>query len=169
MKNDHARRLQESSGLEELTVDECLRLLRTQQVGRLGVVVGGYPLIFPLNYGLDDDVVVIRTVLGQKLSGAQGTNVTFEVDELDPVHLSGWSVMIRGTAGEVTSHDDAETRERTERAAPTPWPAGEHPHLVRIIPRAMTGRRIRPVASIRRPTSPADTGNDRATPLDRSR
>ena len=143
MTDDQAGQPRGDLGLDELTRDECLRLLRTQQIGRLGVVVAGYPLIFPLNYGLDGDVVVIRTVAGQKLAAAQGTNVTFEVDEFDPVHLSGWSVMIRGTAEEVTSRHGAQTRERTEPVGPTPWPSGEHPHIVRIIPRAVTGRRIR--------------------------
>jgi nitroimidazol reductase NimA-like FMN-containing flavoprotein (pyridoxamine 5'-phosphate oxidase superfamily) len=45
----------------EIPVDECYRLLRTQQVGRLGVNAEHYPLIFPVNYGMDGDTIVIRT------------------------------------------------------------------------------------------------------------
>lgn len=132
----------EPSGLAELSTAECMVLLGAQVIGRLGVVVDGYPLIFPVNYRLDGEVVVIRTDLGQKLAAAQGRNVTFEVDSFDPSQLSGWSVMVLGIAEEVTTRRDAETRERAVRIAPAPWPAGDRPYVLRIIPRAVTGRRI---------------------------
>jgi nitroimidazol reductase NimA-like FMN-containing flavoprotein (pyridoxamine 5'-phosphate oxidase superfamily) len=37
----------------ELSSDECHRLLAEHHVGRLAVVVGGQPVIFPLNYVFD--------------------------------------------------------------------------------------------------------------------
>jgi uncharacterized protein len=36
--------------LEVLDVDECHRLLATQQIGRLGIAGDHYPLILPVNY-----------------------------------------------------------------------------------------------------------------------
>jgi nitroimidazol reductase NimA-like FMN-containing flavoprotein (pyridoxamine 5'-phosphate oxidase superfamily) len=39
-----------SRQMEALSGVECYRLLATEQVGRLGVDVGRYPLIFPVNY-----------------------------------------------------------------------------------------------------------------------
>jgi hypothetical protein len=35
-------------GLDDVEPDECWRLLATQQVGHLAVIVGHYPLIFPV-------------------------------------------------------------------------------------------------------------------------
>jgi hypothetical protein len=51
--------------LQILDADECYRLLATQQIGRLGVNAEHYPLIFPVNYAIDRDVIVIRTGAAQ--------------------------------------------------------------------------------------------------------
>ena len=44
--------------VEELTVDECLELLRAHQVGRLAVVTPAGPAIFPVNYAIGVDLTV---------------------------------------------------------------------------------------------------------------
>jgi len=84
--------------VEELSQQDCLDLLATEQVGRLAVVVDLYPQVFPVNYRLDDFVVAFRTHIGTKLLAANHANVGFEVDHLDPVSRSGWSVLIQGMA-----------------------------------------------------------------------
>jgi nitroimidazol reductase NimA-like FMN-containing flavoprotein (pyridoxamine 5'-phosphate oxidase superfamily) len=58
------------SGLQVIERAECLRLLATEEVGRLGVVVAGRPEIFPVNYVVDGDEVMFRTDAGTKLAGA---------------------------------------------------------------------------------------------------
>lgn len=131
-----------SGALEALPREECLRLLATQQVGRLGVVVRNYPLIFPVNFGLDRGVVVVRTRRGALLSSADHANVAFEVDELDVVHRTGWSVLVRGLAEDVSDLERDEVLQRSEASAPEPWVPGEHDRLVRIIPHDVSGRRI---------------------------
>ena len=88
----------DQGGLDEIDVAECWRLLATQPVGRVAVIVGQYPLVFPVNYALDGMHVVFRTGVGTKLWGIDRSNVTFEVDELDLAGRSGWSVMVRGAA-----------------------------------------------------------------------
>ena len=130
--------------LQTLTDDECFELLATQQIGRLGVNAEHYPLIFPVNYALDRRVVVVRTQPGTKLGAADHANVTFEVDHIDPISRSGWSVLIRGLAEEVTSAHRTELIERTHAAAVEPWAPGEHGHWLRIIPHDVSGRRIVP-------------------------
>ena len=130
--------------LQALTDDECFELLATQQIGRLGVNAEHYPLIFPVNYALDRRAVVVRTQPGTKLGAADHANVTFEVDHIDPISRSGWSVLIRGLAEEVTSAHRTELIERTHAAAVEPWAPGEHGHWVRIIPHNISGRRIVP-------------------------
>jgi nitroimidazol reductase NimA-like FMN-containing flavoprotein (pyridoxamine 5'-phosphate oxidase superfamily) len=129
---------------EEIDGDECYRLLATQQIGRLGVNAEHYPLIFPVNYGIDHGVIVIRTGAGTKLAAADHANVTFEVDEIDQRNRSGWSVLVRGLAEEVTSAHRAELIGRTHATGVTPWAPGEHGHWLRLIPQHITGRRIVP-------------------------
>jgi uncharacterized protein len=130
--------------LQELSADECYRLLGTQQIGRLGVNAEHYPLIFPVNYALDHDVIVVRTHPGTKLAAADHANVTFEVDEIDQHARAGWSVLVRGLAEEVTSAHRAELVERTHASGAEPWAPGEHGRWLRIIPHAISGRRIVP-------------------------
>ena len=90
----------DQGGLDEIDVAECWRLLGTQPVGRVAVIVGQYPLVFPVNYALDGMHIVFRTGVGTKLWAIDRSNVTFEVDELDLASRSGWSVMVRGAAHE---------------------------------------------------------------------
>lgn len=130
--------------LVELTARECHNLLATQQIGRLGVNAEHYPLIFVVNYGLDGDVVVIRTHPGTTLSNANHANVTFEVDQVDLSTRSGWSVMIRGLAEEVTEEHGAELFHRTLANAVQPWAPGDYGNWLRLIPHRITGRRITP-------------------------
>jgi hypothetical protein len=128
--------------LEELSYQECMYLLGTAQVGRLAVVVGHYPQVFPVNYRLDGSTVVFRTHIGTKLLAAHHQNVGFEVDYLDPVARSGWSVLIQGMAEDVTDREADPVTDRTRAAGVEPWTGGDNPRLVRIIPAKTTGRRI---------------------------
>ena len=130
--------------LELLTGDECFALAATQQIGRLGVNDDHYPLIFPVNFALDHRVIVIRTGPGTKLKLSSHANVTFEVDQFDAETRSGWSVLIRGLAEEITAHHGPDVLERTLSAGVDPWAPGQHGHWLRLIPHAVTGRRIAP-------------------------
>jgi nitroimidazol reductase NimA-like FMN-containing flavoprotein (pyridoxamine 5'-phosphate oxidase superfamily) len=130
--------------LQTLSAEECERLLGTQQIGRLGVIAEHYPLIFPVNYALDRQIIVLRMDEGTKLAAANHANVTFEVDQIDQRSRTGWSVLIRGLAEEVTSSHRAKLIDRTRAAGTDPWAPGEHGHWMRLIPHAISGRRIEP-------------------------
>jgi uncharacterized protein len=52
--------------------DQCLSLLAGDEVGRLAVIVGNTPTIFPVNYALDGDTIVFRTDPGTKSSTGRG-------------------------------------------------------------------------------------------------
>ena len=56
---------------------ECWELLATQPVGRVAVIVGHYPVVFPVNYAVDDKTIVYRTGAGTKLHSVHRSNVTF--------------------------------------------------------------------------------------------
>jgi uncharacterized protein len=130
--------------LQVLSAEDCYVLLATQQIGRLGVNAKHYPLIFPVNYALDHGVIVIRTNAGMKLAAANHANVTFEVDNIDQLTRSGWSVLVRGLAEEVTSKHRTELIERTKASGVQPWAPGERGHWIRLIPHEISGRRIVP-------------------------
>lgn len=128
--------------LEELSAAECWRLLGTQQVGRIAVVVGHYPLVFPVNYAVTGGMIVFRTGIGTKLWAIHRSNVTFEVDEFDVVQRRGWSVMARGSAQEVDHDRDPQLARRLDAAAGAPWAPGDRSHLVRVVVDAVSGRVI---------------------------
>src|SRR5688572_32374595 len=101
MESLHAR-----SGLEIIPRKECLLLLAGQKVGRLGFVIDGQPMVLPVNYGIQGDVVVFRTGEGTKLDAARLGKVAFEIDEVDVESRTGWSVVVQGVAEEITDTDD---------------------------------------------------------------
>lgn len=130
--------------LLELAPAECYRLLATHEVGRLGVNAEHYPLVVPVNYGLDGTTLVVRTHPGPVLRAASHANVTFEVDDVDRRTRSGWSVLVRGLAEEVTDAHHADLVARTHASGTEPWAPGEHGSWLRIIAHHVTGRRIVP-------------------------
>jgi nitroimidazol reductase NimA-like FMN-containing flavoprotein (pyridoxamine 5'-phosphate oxidase superfamily) len=130
--------------LDELTYEECVRRLASKEIGHLVVVDRHYPHVFPVNYRLDDDVVVFRSNYGTKLLAAHHENVAFYVDHIDESRHSGWSVQVHGMAEDITDHVEDPLRSRAEKLDPKPWAPGEKSRLVRIIPRGITGRVLTP-------------------------
>jgi uncharacterized protein len=131
-------------GLDEINAAECWRLLGTQAVGRVAVIVGHYPLVFPVNYAVDDNSILYRTGTGTKLHSIHRSNVTFQVDSIDPIHHTGWSVMVKGVAQELNVVRNQGTVSRAELQGASPWAPGERNHFIRILADDITGRRIRP-------------------------
>ena len=130
--------------MEVIHTEECYRLLATHELGRIGLNAEHYPLIFPVNYGLDGTTIVIRTHAGTILRAAEHAAVTFEVDDVDRRTRSGWSVLVRGSAEEVGPEHRADLVARTHAAGAEPWAPGEKGHWIRLIPQDVTGRRIVP-------------------------
>jgi nitroimidazol reductase NimA-like FMN-containing flavoprotein (pyridoxamine 5'-phosphate oxidase superfamily) len=133
------------TGMEIIPRQECLRLLASQKVGRLGFVDDDQPMILPVNYALAGDIVVFRTGEGPKLDSARLGKVAFEVDQVDADAQAGWSVLVQGVAREFTDDDDWFAAQLRHTARPTWLPVNPR-HFVRIIPRLISGRRV-PLAS----------------------
>lgn len=130
--------------LEDIDETECWRLLATQPVGRLAVVVGHYPVVLPVNFVVVDRTIAFRTGPGTKLWAIHRNNVTFQVDSIDAFHRTGWSVMARGAAQEVVGGRHAEVAGRIDEPGQGPWAPGPKEHLVRVVVDSISGRRIRP-------------------------
>jgi nitroimidazol reductase NimA-like FMN-containing flavoprotein (pyridoxamine 5'-phosphate oxidase superfamily) len=134
--------LPDDATLEEISEEQCLRLLSTQSLGRVAVISDGRPLVFPVNYILDDRTVAFRTDPGTKLDAASLGRVAFEVDSVDDDRREGWSVLVQGVGREVTDAWDAWSERVTARHL-EPWAAGAKDHWVAIASPEITGRRIR--------------------------
>jgi uncharacterized protein len=128
--------------IEELAPGECLRLLASVTVGRLGVTIDALPAVLPVNFVMSEGAVVFRTVPGTKLDAATaGAVVAFEVDANGTADSpGGWSVLVRGIAREVTDLSEL-AKARELPLEPWAWDRGAD-RFVRIEPTVLTGRRI---------------------------
>jgi uncharacterized protein len=97
--------------------------------------------IFPINYAMEGRIVVFRTEPGTKLGAVPNNPVVFEVDSWDPELGVGWSVVMRGTAEEV-SKNLGRTAEHLRRALVRPVAPGDRWHWLAISPVEITGRRF---------------------------
>jgi uncharacterized protein len=141
-----------AAGWQELSKSECFGLLAEGRVGRVAFVDDLGPVVMPVNFVLDRHMVVFRTDGGAKLDAAvRCSRVAFEIDGTDEAARTGWSVVIRGEAVEVT--DPAELA-RLRRLQLQPWAPGAKTHYVRILPAVLTGRRISA------PGGPSDHGGE---------
>lgn len=128
-------------GIGVMTDEECLALLRSNEVGRVAVVVDGHPLVFPVNYLFDRGSILVRAGVGTMLSGASFAPVAFEIDHFDAERRSGWSVLVQGMGHDITDAVDR-TSEHLKTLEVFPWAPGSKPRLLRIDPRSTTGRRF---------------------------
>lgn len=136
-----------AASMEVIDRQECLQLVGSLSVGRLAVsLTGEPPLVVPINFVLDGEVVVFRSAPGTKFEAlserpdaqriGRHPNASFQVDMIDPVHRTGWSVLIRGVAYPAEADEVADVDLES-------WAPGHQRHLVRLVPTSITGRRIR--------------------------
>jgi|SRR5579859_2726389 len=132
----------EGAEFEVLSEAECRRLLDTETLGRVAFVFDGRPQIFPVNYAFDDGVVVFRTSAGLKLERGPYTYAAFEVDHVDRATGVAWSVVVQGTAHDIT--DTIDTRsERLRQVLVKPVAPGDRSDWMGIYADRITGRRFK--------------------------
>ena len=133
--------IDESSGLEVVSLAECVRLLESTEIGRIAVATEAGPRIYPVNYHWDGEAIVYRTTPGSTLSRTGGQPVAFEVDGSDLRDRRGWSVIALGEPEVVDPEARPETIARLERLALYPWVDRSRDQWFRLIPAPLTGRR----------------------------
>jgi uncharacterized protein len=143
------------NGLEILDRVECLRLLESATLGRIGFSSGALPSVLPVNFHLDHNLILVRTTRGSRLDAAlRDAVVAFEADELDPVDHSGWSVAVTGVATEI----DPGTLDGAHRdPAAAVWAPTGHEALLAISIDLISGRRSTtqaPWLTAERPATP---------------
>lgn len=121
--------------ITQLSQDECWRMLREEEFGRLAFRLVDEVHITPINYAVDHDTLLFRTAEGNKLlSVAMGSEVAFEIDRYDDDHAR--SVVVRGEARILPEDEER----RAENVSLRPWVGTPKYNVVEITPRVMTGR-----------------------------
>lgn len=125
--------------IEVLEGAECARLLVTTNIGRLGFSVADGQRIVPMNFVVADRHLVFRTAPHTETARCIGRQVAFEVDSFDEFLLTGWNVLVTGTA-EALPMDSLRAMDAGD--TPEPWPAGVRSVYVRLPLDQMAGRRV---------------------------
>jgi nitroimidazol reductase NimA-like FMN-containing flavoprotein (pyridoxamine 5'-phosphate oxidase superfamily) len=126
--------------ITKLTPTECLRLIAPGGVGRIAFCAASGPAVLPVNFAVVAGTIAIRTGEGTAIDGHADGQVAFEVDRLDEALSQGWSVLVRGRAHRVSHPAELQIIQRD--ATTWPWADGHRDVYVRIIPDAISGRRI---------------------------
>jgi nitroimidazol reductase NimA-like FMN-containing flavoprotein (pyridoxamine 5'-phosphate oxidase superfamily) len=128
---------------EELSAQECVELLGTTTVGRVGFASAQGQVILMVNFAFLDGSVFLRTAeTGPLAELADGVHdVAFEVDHHDTLSRSGWSVLLNGSTTVVDADQVQLQLSDAGLSQPQPWAAGDRDVLVQLSPRTMSGRR----------------------------
>jgi uncharacterized protein len=130
----------DSPVLEQLSRNECMRLMGSVSVGRIVYTRQALPAVELVNFALVDGDIVIRTHAEGKLAAAtRGAVVAFEADSVDLAGNAGWSVTVVGQARAVTYGPEIRSLERISLNS---WLAGKRDHFIRISPSIVNGRRV---------------------------
>lgn len=123
--------------VEVLGTEECHRLLREGGVGRVAFPGKESPVLRPVNFLLVEPRLIIRTGEGMILeAGRRGLPASFEIDGVDPLEHTGWSVVV---VGKIAIHP----REDALGALPLrAWASGQKSRHVMISLDAISGLQI---------------------------
>jgi len=132
--------LELDSGLIDLDRAECLELLTAKSVGRIAYAVDKGARILPVNYVINNDSIIFRTVPGGEIfHHALESICAFEIDETDEFFESGWSVVAVGRLELATDEDFASMR---YGKLPEPWAGGNRSMFLRLRCEQVSGRRV---------------------------
>jgi nitroimidazol reductase NimA-like FMN-containing flavoprotein (pyridoxamine 5'-phosphate oxidase superfamily) len=97
-------------------------------------------VILPVNYVVDKGHILIRTGRTEIFDNLDdAVPVAFEIDDTDRPFETGWTVLVKGRASEITDPNERFAADRLPVDLRTPGP---HNHWTRITPRSVTGRAI---------------------------
>ena len=126
--------------MEALDERTCWERMSGASLGRIVFTRDGLPIALPVNCGVVSNTIVFRTGDGSMLHRlGDGEAVAFEVDHADQVAESGWSVLVRGRAFEIT---DEYEQDRLADLGIHAWAPGDKNRWIRIVPSTITGRAI---------------------------
>ena len=125
--------------ITNLSETESWKLLAGAELGRLITDVGGQPDVFPVNFVTQHQTILFRTAEGTKLSSVVlNQDVVFEADHHDSAEA--WSVIVKGRANVLDTRAEIE---EAEHAQLRPWIPTLKLRYVRVVPREISGRRLK--------------------------
>jgi hypothetical protein len=133
--------------IEHLGDSECLELLGAAKVGRLAYTGRYGPTVLPVVYKLHEGSIVFHTFqdtfteedLRTGIAEAE-YHVAFEIEQIDPEALEGWTVLVTGPA----HHVDTEAEyEAIINAGADPMPDARAEHLIRVKLHSISGLHTR--------------------------
>jgi nitroimidazol reductase NimA-like FMN-containing flavoprotein (pyridoxamine 5'-phosphate oxidase superfamily) len=134
---------EEAPGMNNLTEDDCWRLLSLADVARIAVVTTEDLEIFPVNIAVDGPSIIFRTAEGTKLAATTTADrVVVEVDGFDADKGVAWSVVVKGDAEAIESRSDIA---RIQKLPLHSWHEGFKDRFVRVRPGDVQGRRFKRV------------------------
>lgn len=129
------------NGLEVLGRAECLELLRSVPIARMGLSMKALPVILPVNIAVEGDNIFVRTDTGSKVEAAlHHAVVAVEADHHDAFGHTGWSVLVQGQTRVVDDHREID---RLHDLHLVSWANANAALWVAITADIVTGRRIR--------------------------
>ncbi len=125
--------------LTVLTPYDCWNLLDRPRIGRVvWSRESGPPGVVPVNVSVYEGSLWFRSSPTTALvREATGEPIAVQIDELDPLNHSGWSVIVEGTAEVVPDSEVPDLAGTLEV-----WPAGDQSVYVRVEPERISGRKL---------------------------
>lgn len=132
----------QSRALRTLSPAECIGLLESGGIGRVGFAAAEGIVMLPVNFAVTRTAIVFRTAPDTLLALCANAQVSFEVDHFDEALHEGWSVLVHGHAHQVT--DEREVKHLEAGTGLAPWAPGARDVYVRIVATQISGRSIQP-------------------------
>ena len=127
---------------EQLNAEECWALMAGQTTGRIGFLHDGLVTIFPLNCIVHDRAVYFRTAAEGVIATSQLERAAFQLDHLDTVTRSGWTILVNGSLERISDPELLKTLWGSR--ADEPWAPGQRNVFFGIAVQKISGRRVHP-------------------------
>jgi nitroimidazol reductase NimA-like FMN-containing flavoprotein (pyridoxamine 5'-phosphate oxidase superfamily) len=120
----------------------AMGLLTHAEFGRVAFVSGGLPVIRPLNHVVFEERIIVFTsrdsVFAEAVRSRPGLAVAYECDEIEAHGRIGWSVLVAGTAADVTGERGSEQLSAQVRS----WIDRPRDTVIAVSPQEVTGLRL---------------------------
>lgn len=127
---------------DQLSTDECWALIAGQTTGRIGFLYEGQVTIWPLNCIVYDRGVYFRTAEDGVIARSGLERAAFQLDHIDSVARSGWTILVNGRVERVT--DPGLLTTLWGRPTDEPWAPGQRNVFFGITGDRICGRRVHP-------------------------
>lgn len=134
-------RMNDSRTFTHLDAAECWRLMGEHGVGRVVFLGDTWPRIVPTTYDAVSGTAYFRApVYGELARRVAGHTASLQMDDIDPGTLTGWSVLMTGTAHRV--EDAATVASLWPLGRPDAWFPGKETQWIALPVDTVRGQRV---------------------------